>query len=63
MLYVQLLIPSVVAFKLPCSWKLEPTRHKFGLCVQKKIMENNNQNQGIEKQVGIKNQKNKLKKT
>jgi hypothetical protein len=41
----------VVAFKLPCSWKLEPTRHKFGLCVQNKILENNNQNQGIEKQV------------
>jgi hypothetical protein len=51
------LIPFVVAFKLPCSWKLEPTRHKFGLCVQNKITENNNQNQGIEKQVGVKNQK------
>lgn len=53
----QLLIPFVVAFKLPHSWKLEPTKHNFELCVQKKIMENNNQNQGIEKQMGVKNQK------
>jgi len=51
------LIPFVVAFKLPHSWKLEPTKHNFELCVQKKIMENNNQNQGIEKQMGVKNQK------
>jgi hypothetical protein len=51
------LIPFVIAFKLPCSWKLEPTKHKFGLCVQKKIMKNNNQIQAIEKQVSVKNQK------
>jgi hypothetical protein len=51
------LILFVVAFKLPCSWKLEPTKHKFGLYVQKKITESKNQNQGIEKQVGFKDQK------